>query len=420
VGFDLGFLSRLVTERADKLLAALPLGEGRGSTLVVVGQTVCKQISAEAVALGELKDVPEAVARIHARTLLRLTAKLNLLHEVIATWGGDVARTDVPVGLLYLVDELISDLLPLGADPLLHLGAEYMYSTLAVLEAAQDLMKPEDFAHPHPVVFNVPGLSPVNAMLAPILAHEVGHTSWGQAVSSKLDAEIDKPAIEGVLRVAKAAGADPTSLIDGYQFWTQELMCDALAAVLCGPSFLFASAVFLPAPAEGGLGGHPYPRDRIRFTLRILDELEWTPVLAALVPEVLAWCTELAQTPELTGDPMETALRAAMVLIEPAMIKVAIKLAQNRVTSAEFLANKEELFDHLGLQIPPVYAGGKPAGPWLIILAGWLHELQQRHAEAIKCLPEIAGDSQLNRFLLKTIELSGVTSFWGGYDTPSA
>jgi hypothetical protein len=413
VGDDLGFLSRLVIERATKLTAALPQDEGRGATLAVVGAAVCESITDEANRLGSLSGVPENIAVVHARTLLRSKQRLDLLHQVVATYGPDVGRSDLPVGLMYLVDELIQDLLPMGADPLLHLGQGYMYSTLALLEAVPSLMAPSQLPHPHPVAFHLPGLSPENAMLAPILAHEVGHTSWKQGVRRDLFQAMDMPAIDAELRAAAQAGADLARLVESFEFWLQELMCDALAAVLAGPSFLFASAVFLPAPGESQLGGHPYPRDRVGFTLRILDSHGWTPTLSGLVPDVLAWCTDLANNPQLSGDPEETGLRAAIAVAEPAMVMVANQVAANRVTVEQFARCQRDFFDHLDLAVPPVLSDGHPASAWLIVLAGWLHELVQRGSTATEAMPEIAGDVRLNRFLLKTIELSGVTKIWG-------
>jgi hypothetical protein len=416
VGDDRQFLSGLVTEKATRIRSALPLAKGRGASLVVAARAVCDRLTQEAEALAAIPTPSDAQLKVHARTLLRAQQQLDLLHVVVARYSSDVGRSDLPVGLMYLVDELIRDLLPQGADPLIHLGRNYMYSTLPLLEAAQGVMKPHSLPHPHPVAFHVPGLSPTNAMLAPILAHEVGHTSWSQAVNAQLDGAFDRSAVESELKAGVKAGATPKELKEGFEFWCQELMCDALAATLTGPSFLFASAYFLPAPAEGRIGGHPYPRDRIRFTLRILEEHDWIPVLQDLVPEVLAWCQELAASPELGGSPAETALRQAMVIMEPAMIRVASGVAQNRVTADQFMAYRQELFDHLDLEIPPVSAEGIPCSPWLIILAGWLHELRSKGADSIDSIPGIASGERLNRFLLKTVELSGVMALWGGHD----
>jgi hypothetical protein len=253
-------------------------------------------------------------------------------------------------------------------------------------------------------------------LFAPILAHEVGHTSWRQGVRAQLDSAVDLAAIEEVLRKAVPFGADPNELAIGFDSWRQELMCDALAATLTGPSFLFASTVFLPAPAEGKLGSHPYPRDRIAFTLRILEVHGWIPVLERLVPEVLGWCRGLGNDPILDGSAFEKALREAVALIEPAMIRVSSEVAHNRVTTEAFLSSEAELFDCLNLEIPPVLANGQAASPWLIISAGWLHELNQRGADSIRSLPTIASDQRLNRFLLKSVELSGVLRLWGSYD----
>lgn len=417
------FLARLVQERAKQLQGRLPPAEGRGSSLVSATESACRRLFSQAEALANGAPQSPAQDRVDSRTLQRAKQQLDILYEIIATYGDDVGRSDVPVGLLYLVDELIGDLLPSGADPLLHLDNAYMYSTLALFQALSSVFLPSDFALPHPVAFNVPGLDPGNALFAPILAHEVGHTSWRQGVQQSLDSQMDKSAAEVALQAALPSGVDPNQLATMFRSWLQELMCDALAAVLTGPSFLFASCVFLPAPAEGSLSSHPYPADRVAFTLRILERLGWMPVLEELVPGVLGWCRSVSSNPALTGHPAESALRNAIHVVEPTMTSLAEATVTARISSQDFGDGQDELFRHFDLEIPPVSVRGQPASPWLIITAGWLHELHELEghgANAQTELPFIAADPRLNRFLMKSIELSGVARLWSQYGHPAS
>lgn len=109
-----------------------------------------------------------------------------------------------------------------------------------------------------------------------------------------------------------------------------------------------------------------------------------------------------------------------MAIMEPAMIRTATAVAQNRVTLNQFSVSRTELFDRLDLEIPPVSVSGSPCSPWLIILAGWLHELRSREARSIEAIPTIANDDRLNRFLLKTVELSGVMALWSRHGASTA
>lgn len=416
---DLRYLSKIVRERARQVHAALPEEGGHGHSLAVAVEEVVVGIrdSAEAIAAGG--PYADVVERVHVRTLQRLLDQLNVLYEFVAHFQNDVGRTDVPIGLLHLIDELIEDLLPSGADPLLHLNTEHMYSTFSIFHAIPSILDPSRHPEPHPVAFNVPGLDPANALFAPILTHEVGHTCWQRGMGRDLQTMLDITAIEAELQAAVTAGQDPADLRKAFEGWMQELMCDALAATLTGPAFLFASVVFLPVIAQPRVGSHPYPRDRIAFTLRILDRYGWTTVLRDQVPVVLDWCQGLANTPTLSGSPVETALRAATRIAEPAMMQLAERAAANRVTSEEFVAICDDVFARLDLEIPPVSSGSRHLHAWLLITAAWIHEIRGRGDRPSE-LPAIASDTKLNRFVLKAVELAGIARLWSHSGAPAA
>jgi hypothetical protein len=421
MGNDLGFLAQLVSDRATGLLHALQRKtRGRGSTLVAVLQPVCEDLRRQAEQANATPPASPREEEVRLRTLLRADQQLDVLYEVVSHFRDDVARQDLPVGLLYLIDELIRDLLPNEADPLIHLDNRHMYSTLPILETLPGLLQASSVPHPHPVAFNLPRLDPGNALFAPILAHEVGHTAWRQGVGTTLDTLINDQDVKPILDTAVAAGVGAKELAAMYNSWRQELMCDALAATLTGPSFLFAASVFLPAPANSALGTHPYPRDRIGLALRILERFDWTDTLERLVPDALSWCKDVAADPKLTSHPAESALRAAMTAIEPTVLELAESHCVKRLRATDFTARESQLFSHFELEVPPVSILDGAESPWMVIGAAWLSEIRA-HQQAVgpASLPSIAANSRLNRFILKTIELSAVADFWGA-DEPSA
>lgn len=420
MGDDLRFLSQVVLERAKQVLRSLPSAEGHGSSLPSAVAEAVATIAADARLIAGGAQYAPAEARAKSRDLQRFIQQLDVLYWVLSMFAKDIGRTDVPIGLLHLVDELIQDLLPSGADPILHLDYSNMYSTWSIFHRVPSILDPDKRAKPHPVAFNVPGLDPGNATFAPILAHEVGHTCWQRGMGNDLRARLDAGDITAALQQAVDGGSEPRLVMDHFSNWLQELMCDALAATLTGPSFLFASTVFLPAVGEAVLGTHPYPRDRIGFTIRVLERLGWGPVLEELVPNVLSWCRELATSPDLTGSPLESALRRATGVAEPAMMALAEQTAGNRLTVEALSSAKDELFAYLDLEIPPVMCGGLPTSAWLVISAGWLHEIRHRSAEGAAALPAIAVDVRLNRFLLKTVELSGILRLWRSHAAPTS
>ena len=288
-----------------------------------------------------------------------------------------------------------------------------MYSTLPIVEVASQLWRGSAPAEPHPVAFNLPALDPANVMLSPILAHEVGHAAWKQGLDKKLDSVADLATASTHLRTAAAgASTDPRKLAELFDSWRQELLCDALAAVLTGPSFLFASSVFLPVTAGApAIGSHPYPRDRVAYTLRILDQLGWTPTIEREVPTIYKWCAELSRNVALNGDPIETGLRAAIQAIEPAITETAINAATNAIDRSSLEGQLHDIRDWLAIEVPPVELAGIVPSPWEVIAAAWLCELRRLgdlpEAMAIACF-----DVNLNGFLVKSIELSGIRRIW--------
>jgi hypothetical protein len=108
-----------------------------------------------------------------------------------------------------------------------------------------------------------------------------------------------------------------------------------------------------------------------------------------------------------------------MEVIEPDLLDVAEAQCVNRLQAEDFENRKTELFDHLKLQIPPVIVSDAPSSPWLAICASWLYEITSLGGSSLSALPLIANDSRLNRFVLKTIELSAVAGLWSG-DEPVA
>jgi hypothetical protein len=413
---ELRFLAQLVADRCQRLLGKLDSERaGRGYSLVSVVRNICSRIlkDGEAIAVA-LPITDPTLAALKSRELARLRQELDLLHEVVAHFHGDIGRTDLPVGLLHLVDELIFDLLPAGADPILHLDDPNMYSTLPLLQVLAGVVGGDVPGKPHPVAFNLPAIDPGNATLAPILAHEVGHTAWIQGLKQEVDAKSDFPAISARLRqaVVDDPSIDALKLAQTFDDWRQEILCDSLATALSGPSFLFASAVFLPIPTVTRLGSHPPPRDRVALTLRQLDSWGWTATLGKLAPEVTNWCRSLAAAQPASVSPAEAALRDAMALLEPTLTEVAQKTVRRALQPNDLNNVEAELFGQLALEIPPVEIGRSVSSPWLIIAGGWLFELQRR-GDSPSALAAISADARLNRFLIKTVELSGVARMWG-------
>jgi len=376
-----------------------------------------------ATALATIPEDDAAAVEVELRGLLRLLPQLDGIHRLVATYRVDVGRQDLPVGLMHLVDRLVDDLLPSSTDPLIHLDSDYMYSTLPlvaysgfVLHGSSAGAQAQSFPEPHPVAFNLPALDPSSALLAPILAHEVGHAACREKLINEVAQALPTQQINDEFQAAAAQLPAMTQAIaaewsGAFRDWFEELLCDAVATALTGPSFLFALSVFLPAPAAHAVGSHPHERDRIGFCLRLLDQLGWTPFLETHVREIYEWCADLAGSPVLDGTSKETFLRAAMTTIEPLLFRVATEHVTTGMTSDQAEQGRVAALELLALEVPPVAADDQLLTPWQVILYGWLSEIARLGSDP-QALVMAVSNRDLNAFLTKTIELAGIARLW--------
>ncbi|MCP4307678.1 MAG: hypothetical protein GY788_22950 [bacterium] len=423
IGFDLlvdvvdGQFARLT-----ELLQRLPDDE-RGSTYPAFVRLHLEEIRQRVdEAKGQYAGATVAVKTILAKKLARMRIYLDEIHATLFDHREDIGRRDLPVGILHLIDALVADLLKASADPVVHVDRAYMYSTLRVKDQWEQLstILGVGWAEPvEPIIFNLPGLDPSNALLSPILAHEVGHSvvqhnDLGQLVDAKLDGQQVGHLEQQYLK--DDAGADVDVALEQFGRWVEELLCDALAAELTGPSMLFASAVFLPASAAGHSGSdHPDPAQRLKLTLSQLDAGGWIDPLQQRLPQTLGWLTQISQTgPTAPISPRDTFLRS---LVELAVDPIRL-VAQDYVDSSLGWEHYEPLEDQLQALIaegiPPAEVSGTPVSPWLVIASVWLYamtDLQDRPS----ALAQPVLDLSLGLFTLKAVEMSRVLSLWSDH-----
>lgn len=362
-----------------------------------------------------------------ARSLLRLVPLVWGADELVSTYRDDVGRDDLPVGLLYFVDMLVQSLLAGAADPLVHLAPGNVYATEPLAQVVREIAPGLDTLieeqELNPVVFNLPQIAPANFLLSPILVHEVAHTAVEQGLYEVLIERWDAGAINVAFdtqfqAMVQMVGVEDARTADlrnewreRFAQWTEEHLCDALGIVLMGPSYLFALAVFLPAPAHGNLGTHPYPRDRIAQCLGHLGELGWTEVLREILPEVIGWCEGLAPTQRLQGDPQEVFLRRAAEISQATVLEVACELIPPQLEPGRFVDYQEQLVALIQAGIPPVEFDTRAAMPWEIVLAGWIAALVAHGGQPADLVPAAASDA-MNALLTKSVELASIKRLW--------
>jgi len=420
VGFKLARL-RLAT-------AAIPRHR-RGSKLRALMNHLLNRVDKELEALAQEEAQAVGVDALHdvvTRKYERLSPQLDSLHEILAAFRDAVGRSDVPVGLQHLIDVLMETVVIDQGDPIVQLSAVNMYSTIDLVAWVDDLFSrtgspPAAYSGNHPIAFNLPALDPQNALLAPILAHEVGHTAVNQSLLRALEVAIDPAPVEALLAMQLSiaglhpSGAEAGEWVASFQAWCAELICDAIAIAVTGPSFVLAFCAFAPPSASAQVGTHPSERDRIRIQLKQLDERGWTPTMERDFPSLTAWLRDASNNMTLTGTAKETFLRGAIALIENEIIAVAEQHIASGFDPKSADASISAAADWLSHGVPAVEFEGEVLGPWAIVMAGWIATFRE-HGDDPASLASGVGDTAFNAVVVKALEMSSIVTAWRAHE----
>ena len=414
--------------------------------------------------LDDPEETAYAVQRLHG-----LRIELDATHSLMAEYGGDLDRRP-PVGLTHLVTDtvlrVVSGPLNIPVVPLIHLDNLPRYSTLDLIDDAYPLLVGEDDdpdddpdtssgaavrrgvprrespdtpVPPEglsasairwhevrdrlpgkPLAMNVPLLDPANAFLAPILAHEVAHVAADHGLLLRVTARLDQAALDSLAQEHLAPHGSPGEM-DARQGrarmyldeWLAEEVCDAVACALAGPSFLFAAAAYLPATRPGELCGHPFPADRLRWAIHFLDRLGWTPWLETQVPDVLAFlrAASVADVADPRGG-YPAYLREAVQTQLDGVLDVVLGHLADPLTPDGYAAadTQHDLVASLALGYVPARLEVQAPRLWDVLLAAWSALLAADPQPAT--IAVAIADADLNRFLIKTLELVGITGLW--------
>ncbi|HWK20562.1 MAG TPA: hypothetical protein VNR37_07335 [Microbacteriaceae bacterium] len=405
-GGQLRFLLLHAVERFDVLLSQYD------RELETISQTAMP----EAAAIGLRANV--------AQKFERLGQQLHVTYQLLNTYKDSVGRTDVPIGLQHLLGVVLQELATQPADPIVHPDPHRMYSTKDLVELLDELLtRPGDrpfrdsYTGPHPIVFNLPALDPSNALLSPVIAHEVGHTAVEETLRAELGTRIDADVQQLLQHHLPNLPQPVAERVRGiFRAWCGELICDAVALIATGPAFALAFASFAPPGSTAGISTtHPSVSDRVGFHLQILDELGWTPLIVRRLPTIHAWFTEISASPLLAGDNVESFLRAAMTRVATEVTDIARGHVDAPLDPIESDALLDTLVKSVTSGIPAVEVGETVAGPWQIILAGWIAAINPDYPAGEQLL-DAADNDGLNALLIKSLELSSIVTSWRQHD----
>lgn len=428
----------LLQTRTDLRLAALSfevasLRPGRGGELGTLVTHVIDELKKGADACREMKTKAERLKPELRKLLLenatqrleRMQSQLDVLHIVLATYQGAVARSDVPVGVQHLVDVLMERVLVYPGDPIIHLNARNMYSTVDIVHQLSAFLAKVGGPEPsssyegrHPIAFNLPALDPGNVLLAPVLAHEVAHTAVTQSLDEKLRAVLDQDELSALFESCcselkipedgEAADRVRTLLLS----WFHELLCDAVALLLCGPSFLFAFLAFAPpSSVKQPPGTHPPVSFRVVFALEILVSLGWDSALRNEAGELMTWIDSVGKQTSLVEGPVKRFLTEAT---ERSTAKI-VGVAQGHIASHFKPDNRLDLIRvaaaELAEGLPVAQIDNQVLDPWEIVLAAWFGGIK-KHQAVPASIAAIAGDRAYSELIVKAVEYSGIVDAW--------
>ena len=409
---DLELVRNLITGHIDNAHRGLPTSHyGRGARLLDLHRRVIEQAEATVADVDAKLEASNDDATRHfaQRTLHRTLTEVETILPFLRPLMESVRRTDVPIGMLVALDSAIDALLPAGADPVVHFDDAHMYSTLDLYQALSWPREDE----PTPVAFFVPVLSPFNALMTPLLVHEIGHTAILQANLGSAAMGIASDNLNSLLAQYVSDVETETRFKVHTQLvgWVDELICDSLATAICGPSYLFAAASFLPATAhDDPTSSHPFPSDRLRICLASLESTGWSDFMANTCPKTVGWLQQRA-TPGEPESEHERFMRDACDALVPAVESTVTNHVPAAICAEAYAAIAPHALDQLRMSVPASEINQEPIGPWQILVLGWQRSFEL-YGDTPATLAKAPYDPELSRVLLRAIEMAQIRRLW--------
>ena len=412
----LDFIRSLIAGHIDSALRGQPTSHsGRGARLFDLHRQVIEQAE-ETLADVDTKlesGRDDSVLRYAERTLRRTLTEVETILPFLRPLMESVRRDDVPIGMRVALDSAIDALLPAGADPVVHLLDSHMYATL---DLYQFLRWPQR-SEPTPVAFFVPVLSPFNALMTPLLVHEIGHTAILQANLGSTAISVASDDLNALL-TKHLSDADSETLFKAQTQlvgWVDELLCDGLATALCGPSYLFAGAAFLPATApDDPTSSHPFPSYRLHSSLASLESTGWGDLVEDICPKTIGWLRQQA-TSCTPASEQERFLREACEALAPAIKSTVSDHVSEPISAEAYAAVAPHALGQLRMRVPASEIDQEPIGPWEILTLGW-HWSFEVHGDSPETLAKAPNNRELSRVLLRAIEMAQIRRLWRDHD----
>jgi hypothetical protein len=336
------------------------------------------------------------------RSVARLLTRLRDLDKMVTEYAADVGRDDLPLGYVMLIDKVSKDVLGAAGDPLVHVSDAWDYSTTPLGSG---------------MILHLPAVDPANALLAPILVHEVAHALFRHANDelNQLLSESVKPLSLITASLPALDDDDETKRREMLPKWAEELFCDAIATLVAGPAYLLALSSRTVGSEWNSQSGHPPPHLRIRLVYEILKAQGWKPYIRHHAADIDAWAEEFAGRKAQNAPTSVRFLIEAAELLFVGIITIAGTKIVNPLRPASSVKNAYEAARHFRHKVLPVDLPRTPAIEWEFVLGAWLLALEVEGGGA-EAIPKGPFSSQLNGLLIKTVELSKIADLWSNDD----
>lgn len=354
---------------------------------------------------------------------------LSLLRlESAITWARLAEHPDQELAPLYFAEEAGAALIRRPCEVVVIPGADGIYGTpIGVVPWVDPSEGPTE-----PIVVFIPPSETESSLLFPLLIHEIAHTAvarhellvkvkkrfsedWQTTVNEA--AGLIEATVEGEDNVARRDAALFKSEFRLEQ-WANELLCDALATLYCGPPYLYAFAAWVLRRELSGTGeSHPPAADRVLSMLTLLERrMGWTEV-DRLGP-MGEWLRFVSNAKLPVGDVSDFDRRLLQTM-QP-LAQCVHEIAQEHVGDTAFRPEDARQLEQISMLLklgilPAQLEDDTAADPRTILLAGWHHilGLSTDSPPGPGQLPVALGDVPLQKLLSRGIELSYVVGAWG-------
>lgn len=418
-----------------------------------------------------LKEIEAELATTTSASVLRTHFVLIDQLSVTLSWLDNAHTAQSPRGLVQFLEKTCDSIFP-DALLLVSPGADYNYSIVDIVPSlrkmssgAMSVAAYGRFVATLPTAFYIvrfPRVERENVLNHAIFGHEFGHPVADRFIqkhekepiyAQRLLAAQAKIQADPEITARLAGISDPVdksrllaSLFDEaatiHRRGLEELVSDAVAAHLFGPSALFAAMdIFLQSALDAAPRAdefYPPSRYRLRLMLTLLDgakhiqalrDLKLPNDLAQVHDAMIATLDYLAQLTSLKTDEIEIGktciVRVAYSWLEETLPE-ALAFAATSVQSTTFPANlipaqTPMLLERLQLEVPPNEIGIWPnneAADWRAALcASWLYALGDSLRQGLTSDERYAALLTTQRLALKGIEYALLQQAYGNFAT---